>query len=166
MNDQFREERIEVDGFQFEVRYFYDQDSGPPWEECDGHGPVRVLGRSNHKRPGERPMCSGRDTYLYDWQAAAKLARKDGWNTEPYDAPKRVERAVQADFEYLLAYVREKWHYCGVEVKMVLHPQYNDALWRVETYKDYHLESAKEQARELLHLYLDDIESGKLRKEE
>lgn len=164
MNDQFHEESIEVDGFEFDVRYRYDRDAEPPWQQCDGHGPVRPAVRHNYKRldkrPGERPMLGAYNTFLYDWQEAMKIAKRDKWG------PGTPAEAVQQDFEFLRAWIQEDWVYCGVEVKMVLQPQYIDSLWGVETYKDYHRESAKEQAQELLRQYLDDIESGKLRKEQ
>ena len=163
MNDEFDDEVIDIDGFQFDVRYRYDSDAEPPWQQCDGRGPVRLVTghyRRPPKRPGERPMRGTYNTFLYDWQEAMKIAKRDKWG------PGARAEAVQQDFEYLRAYVQEYWFYCGVEVKMALHPQYNDALWGVETYKDYHKESAREQARDLLRQYLDDIESGKLRKEE
>lgn len=163
MSDLFYTERIDIDGFEFLVEYYYDPDTGPPWDQCDGHGPVRMAeqryARNVSKRPGERPLRGIRDTYLYDWQAAAKLARKDKWG------PGGVHEAVQEDFEYLRTWLQEDWWYCGVEVKLALQPQYNDSLWGVESYKDYHLTSAKEQARELLRQYLNDIERGALRKE-
>jgi hypothetical protein len=91
------------DGHRFEMRIEHDDSMGAPWEEHDGHGPVRVvrayygLKDTGKKRPGERVLHqSGGDYWLYDWQAACRLARKDGWDADPIGEPSRVERAVQA----------------------------------------------------------------------
>lgn len=53
-----------------------------PWERDDGHGPVRwVRDAREEKRPGERILWQERDGgYLYDFAAAVKFARKDGWS--------------------------------------------------------------------------------------
>ena len=73
-----------------------DDDHGAPWEEEDGHGPVRELCRAgysqnghykNHgKRPGEWIFSSDdrhATIYAYDAQAAMIEARRDGWGLSP-----------------------------------------------------------------------------------
>ena len=148
---------IEVMGLKFAVTFDYDQDIGAPWDQADGHGPVRI-GRKHRdgesdKSPGDRPMnCAGwRETqYYYEWAEACKLARKDGWNAEPFDAPNRVQRAVQADFDYLSAWITGDWHYVVVGVCQVDADDNEVGAWDycggVETYSDYHHEFAREMA--------------------
>jgi hypothetical protein len=90
--------------------------------------------------------------FYYDWAAACKDARRDGWNAEPYDAPNRIARAVEADFQFLSAFINNDWHYVGVIVELldddgeVLS---DTSLWGVETWKDNHCEVAHDLAREL-----------------
>lgn len=112
-------------GRNFRVNIHNDPDTGPPWEEHDGHGPVREI-RHGHgwghvkKRPGERVLHSNhRNVWLYDWQEACKLARKDGWNAEPYDAPGRIERAVLADFDYLRRWLGGQWGWVYLQVTLL-----------------------------------------------
>ena len=150
---------IEVSGLRFAVTFDFDYDTEPPWERSDCHGPVRI-GR-NHadgqsdKRPGERPLNRPtwrENQYYYDWEEACKLARKDGWNAAPYDAPNRVHRAVQADFDYLSAWVNGDWHYVVVGVCQV-DDDNEIGAWDycggVETYHDYHHEMACEMAEDM-----------------
>jgi hypothetical protein len=166
--DKYDSYDLELDGFNFEVTVYYDTDHEPPWENSDGHGPVRASSRhregSSDKKPGERPLNSAgwNDTqYYYDWAEACRMAKIDRWNTEPYDAPNRVERAVQADFDYLRGWLNDDWYYVGVEVKMLgpkdedgKHPVIDeDTCWGVETHKDYHKEFAKESARGMIEAY-------------
>lgn len=147
-------------GRRFRVHIHSDTDMDPPWEAHDGHGPVRETrrdyNRHTSKRPGERILHENRHTvWLYDWQAACKLARKDGWNAEPFDAPNRIERAVLADFNRLRGWLNEDWWWVGIQVVMI------DAdgdeidsasLWGIESdFGDYGREVADELADELLH---------------
>ncbi|MFN8994139.1 MAG: hypothetical protein ACK5X3_10835 [Pseudomonadota bacterium] len=151
---------FELNGLTFRVKFESDYYSGAPWERCDGHGAVRKSyqrhrdGESD-KKPGERPLnqAGHRDRqFYYDWAAACKDARRDGWNAEPYDAPNRIARAVEADFQFLSAFINNDWHYVGVIVELldddgeVLS---DTSLWGVETWKDNHCEVAHDLAREL-----------------
>ena len=133
---------FEKHGMQFKVHIEPDDDGEAPWERSDGHGPVRHMRRSE-KRPGERPLIKDRDgTWLYDWQAACKLARKDGWNAEPYGAPNRIERAVQADFDFLRGWLNDDWYYVGVCVSLLdkngedATEKYENAIWGIESNSD------------------------------
>ena len=150
-------ELIDINGFVVQVAYYDDYDSEPPWED-DGHGPVRYEDSATGKRPGERIMRTGdgRGRYLYDWQAACKLARKDKWG------PGKPHEAAQADMDFLAGFTRGDWGWAGVKVMLELYPQYEDSLWRVESYKNYHVTCAEELAQELVNRYLDDIEKGVL----
>lgn len=163
---------IEVNGFTFHVNIEHDIDSEAPWRSSDGHGGVRschVWHRSKYqgtKKPGERPMnmpSNGALQFYYDWQGACKEARKEGWNAEPYDAPNRVQRAVQADFDYLRGWVNKDWEYVHVHVTLANAPDYANCVGGVETFKDYHLEFAEELAQEVLVEYLDDLQKNKLK---
>lgn len=89
---------FEHKGRQFVARVHRDEDMGVPWEEHDGHGPVRLLDRNESKRPGEVLMGQ---RYAYDWAEALVIAERDGWDSDPIGAPNRAERAVRADFERL-----------------------------------------------------------------
>lgn len=98
--------QTEADGRRYAVSEYLDDDQTPPWDRHDGHAPVRLADRFD-KRPGERVLAStGSSAHLYDWQAACKIARTEGWDTDPIGAPNRVERAVQADFDRMRAFAR------------------------------------------------------------
>lgn len=121
-------EEFDIEGQTFRYSLREDEGLGAPWEECDGHGPVRLSRFINsswhgwivHKLPGERPMYDDGDTvWLYDWQAACKMARQDGWNAGPFDAPNRIERAVQRDFDRLRQWLKGYW--CWVYVLVERH---------------------------------------------
>lgn len=160
----YHTEIMRFEGVDVKVSYYFDDDSEPPWEHCDGHGPVR-RGEAHHpgrsdKHPGERPLNNPgwhQCQYYYDWRQACRLARRDGWNAEPYDAPNRVLRSVQSDFDFLRGWVNDDWQYVGVEVQVV---DENgdlvgdcDACWGFETYRDYHRTAAKEMAQCLAASY-------------
>lgn len=113
------------------VEYFCDTDAAPPWEREDGHGLVRTAPDRSDKRPGERILHQeGHTFWLYGWQEACKQARKDGWDAEPYKAPNRIERAVQADFDCLQGYLQNDWHYLDVQVTL---GEETDSLWGIDS---------------------------------
>lgn len=111
-------------GRRYLVEYHYDLDCGAPWENEDGHGPVRRTVVDHwtgqiRKRPGEVVLKNGGardDSYLYDFAEAMKRAKAEGWNAEPYDAPGRALRAVHADMAHLRDWLNDRWHYVGVVV--------------------------------------------------
>jgi len=144
------------EGLEFHVRIEPDDNYDPPWERSDGHGPVRLARGTPHtcgKRAGERILHSDRHTvWLYDWQKACELARRDGWNTKPYDAPNRIERAVQADFDFLRRWLDEQWCYVGVCVSLADQaPDYAHSVWGIESdASDYIEETAHELADEII----------------
>lgn len=165
------DDTFEYEGFTFIVQFVYDGNSGRPWEEGDGHGPVREVRMNEHgqpaKKPGERILNRNSNSrseciYAYDWAEACRLAKKDGWNTEPYDAPNRVERAVQADFNHLAGWVNGDWHYIGVivnqwvtddsGVRMSL-DDYDNSLWRVENDDQSRTDIAYELAAQLVYQF-------------
>ena len=131
------ETRIVHNGRDFRVKLYLDETHGYPWNEEDGHGPVRqttqrhVHGESD-KLPGERPLNqAGRREYQfhYDWQGAVLTARRDKWGLDPQmiatmteglgRAPRRREvaaMAVEQDYQRMRAYLRGDWRYVGVNV--------------------------------------------------
>ena len=163
---------LEVDGFTVYYMFENDRDYGPPWEDTDedlvrkaDKSPGRWYGESD-KKPHERPLNrADRNHYqfYYNWQRAMQKAKKEKWNTPPYDAPNQAERAVQANFDYYKAYLANEWNYVTITVWLAEHPQYEHAVGGFETYKDYHKESVQELAEELVRMYLSDLQSGKYR---
>lgn len=143
----------------FRVTFEPDDSHGYPWENSDGHGPVRKskyrFTDGSDKRHGERLLNdAGRHEcqFYYDWHTAMQIAKREGWNVEPFDAPGQVLRAVTADFDYLRAFLMGDWCYVGVSVEMLVDGKatQTDSLWGVETYKDYHVDTAYEIANELI----------------
>lgn len=117
----------ERDGFTLRARIEHDSDTGAPWEEHDGHGPVSDWRRRNYagrydKRPGELLLFDdGRNALFYDFAEACRIARRDGWNAAPYDVPgetprQRAAKAARADFEHLRGWCNDQWNWCGVIV--------------------------------------------------
>jgi hypothetical protein len=162
MECPFNTETIEHMGVTVRIEYFYDGDSTP--FDDDGHGSVR---KSNHrhgvnwstngdKKPGERPLnCPDHNEYqfYYDWQQAMKIAKRDGWNATPYDAPNRALRAVHADFDFLRGFLNDEWHYAGI-VCTVLDSAGDetneaDSCWGFETLNNYHETAGKSLAESL-----------------
>lgn len=81
---------IERDGFTLTVTIEHDHDSGTPWDNSDGHGPVSDW-TSRAKLPGElilsddnpsglRSTCNRR---FYDYAEACRIAARDGWGFLP-----------------------------------------------------------------------------------
>lgn len=115
------DDTIERDGFTLRARIEHDSDTGAPWEEHDGHGPVSDWTRRD-KLPGELLLCyDGRQKRFYDFAEACRIARRDGWNAAPYqvegETPRqRAARAALADFEHLRGWCNDSWNWCGVVV--------------------------------------------------
>lgn len=162
----------EKGGYTFKVEIVDDCDMGAPWENCDGHGPVRKTtarhscGYSD-KRPGERPLNRpGRNEYqfYYNWKEATRAATVDRWDTAPYDAEKRVERAVNADFDYLRKWVNGEWSYQVVTVEIEVNgKKYQTSLGGVDNSSDSYLfETVDELVDELLAEIETDIKQEKI----
>jgi hypothetical protein len=153
MSDAFA--TFEVDGFTIEARTEYDDDATPPWEREDGHGAVSEW-TTRDKRPGERVIASDRShrRLYYDFAGAVETAKRDGWDSPPYDAGTRGERsvrAVEADFRYLQSWCNDDWHYVGVILSVsrngVMLDKHAASLWGVEDSEPSYLQ---EVARELV----------------
>lgn len=105
-------------GFTVTARVERDDDMGEPWKEHDGHGPVSDWTRRD-KRPGERVLIEDRGSRrYYDFAEAVKIARRDGWNAEPYSdtetAGERAAKAAEADFRNLKAWCNDEWWWAVV----------------------------------------------------
>lgn len=151
----FDSETFTMDGEDFRAEYYEDDYTEAPWEREDGHGPVRYLHvfRRGMKRPGEIVLHdSYRDgVWLYDFAAAMRKARAEGWDAKPYGEGtpgQRAERAVKRDASYLSAFLSSEWAYVQVRV---IHVRSGDDDWLggVESFQNYHKEAAREIAREL-----------------
>lgn len=71
-------------GYTFKLTIDRDDYMGEPWKESDGHGTVsdwrRDVDSMPSKAPGERVLVRDRSSArYYDFAAAVKTARKDGW---------------------------------------------------------------------------------------
>lgn len=76
-------EQLTINGIEFTVSIESDSDQGTPWENEDGHGPVSEW-TSRYKEPGELTLCKDRGkARFYDFAAACKQARKEGWGFLP-----------------------------------------------------------------------------------
>lgn len=131
-----------------------------PWENSDGHGIVRKSNRPHRdgqsdKKPSERPLNSAsRNEYqfYYDVAASLKVANRDGWNAKPYDAPNKAQRAVDADFERLRAYLANDWGYVVVTVSL-------DGTDKTESCSMVESDYTEEVARDLAYNIEAEIES-------
>lgn len=168
----FDEETVEFDGATVRISYHYDDGRDAPWDREDGHGAVckstHPHGYGGEKRPGDRPLnqpARGQWQYYYDWAGACKLAKKDGWNTEPYDAPNRIERAVQADFDFLRGWLNDDWRYVGVVCHVIDEEGeeiegFEDSCWGYASYRDSHKTAGREMADELVKRYLAELDEA------
>jgi hypothetical protein len=129
-----------INGRTYRVNFEQEQYPELPWNFCDCHGPVRQSNKPHRdgygdKHPGERPLNSpDRNEYqfYYNWEEAMKIAKRDIWNTKPYDAPNKALRAVQADFDYLRGFLDDDWCYLTVTVTDVETGE-DDSLGMVES---------------------------------
>jgi hypothetical protein len=91
--------------------------------------------------------------------------------SKPLTKGEITAEAVRRDFEYLQGWCEDKWSYTGVVVKLMLpdedgdlvesdDPELEDALWGVETYDDYHMEQAYENASNILAVYKEKLEQA------
>jgi hypothetical protein len=132
----------EVDGFTFTATIVDDSDSGPPWENDGGHGPVSEW-TNREKRPGERTLIEERGSRrFYDFAGAVEMARKDGWGLPEAErkegmTPGQIAAAAaEHDFKVLKAWCNDDWHYVGVRLSVSLDSHelsdHAASLWCVE----------------------------------
>jgi hypothetical protein len=140
------------------VKCEHDGDYGPPWEACDGHGPVSEW-TTRENRAGEMVLTTDHGRHrFYDFAGAVKLARRDGWDTPPYQtdtAGERAHRAATADYEYLHRWCADLWSYIGVCVMVSRNGEEigSDSLWGVESDGDYWQEVAVEMIEGIVSGY-------------
>lgn len=149
MDTLYDGDTFEVDGLTFRFRTEHDIDAGRPWENADGHGPVRETQRNDWGKPGKRAgerilnRSPDRRDYLwaYDWAEAMRIARRDGWGLgdEALQALRKrlgreptkgemLQAAVQSDFDYLAGWVSDEWHYIGVIVTLLVEDEDGDLV--------------------------------------
>lgn len=143
MTDIYNTETREALGHTWTIEWIADHDSAAPWESEDGHGPVSDwTGRD--KRPGELILHADRGSRrYYDFQAAVKQARAEGWNVAPYEWPTKgvqANNAAWTDFERLRDWCNDGWHYCGITVKLD-GTDFEASLWGIESEADEHHET-------------------------
>jgi hypothetical protein len=154
----------EVDGFHVMADVHHDPDMGEPWKEHDGHGVVSEW-VSRAKAPGERILITDHKCHrFYDIAASIEIAKRDGWDCEPYNTGskgERAARAVERDFKVLKAWCNDEWMWCGVTVNVSrngvrLTGDWDHALWGIEcNYPDSDNAYLMEVANELLGDALD-----------
>lgn len=146
------------DGYSVRVNVDRDESMRAPWKEQDGHGPVSDWRKRDSKRPGERILHSDRDSCLfYDFAAAVRLAKKDGWDTPPYKTGtlgQRAVRAVEADFNFLSRWCADEWYWVvvGVEVSRNGAVLEMDYCGGIESDGDYWREHAASTAASYIDL--------------
>lgn len=167
-----RTETICHEGRSFVVNLYPDDSHGAPWDECDGHGPVRELDPGEPLQRGEVLLYDdprGRDRWVYGFGAALVQAQREGWGLNPEDLQRLHDRigrkptkgqiraeAVRKDMRYLWGYLAQDWCYTGVCVQLIGpdgEPQgdaFDNALWGVESCGDYWEEVARDLADEIL----------------
>lgn len=152
-------------GHTFRVHIKQDDRNDPPWEQADGHGPMREVynyyGRPE-KRPGEVVLSSHRGNHwLYDRQAATAEAIRDGWGVNDAKAEELRRKyrmpnthtkrgiatlAVLADMEFLAGWLNNDWTYVGVCVQLLdddgnaITDEYDFALWGIESCAEDYIE--------------------------
>ena len=157
--EAFKTDTLEQCGVTVQIDYYYDQDTGAPWVENDGHGVIEKIrqyyGRPD-KKPGQQVMYSDSGTYwIYDFAATTKIAKRDSWGL-PADQCKGltkkqiVAKAVQNDFDFCRSWLTDQWHYAGVICTVLDNDgektDISDSCWGFETLNNYHIESAVEMA--------------------
>lgn len=119
----YHEYQIGCSGFTFSVEYHYDEHTGSPWDEADGHGPVSGWERRD-KKPGEFILCEDHGAKrFYDYAESCRIALRDGWGApgeiEGETSRQKAARAAMSDFEFLRGWCNGDWHRVGIVVKML-----------------------------------------------
>ena len=118
-------DKVEVkypNGWTLTVETQYDDDHGPPWEDCDWHGVVTGwTSRMDHMEDWELSYSQHRYQY-YDYKGTLPRAIKEQWDAPPYRTGTKLEqamRAMRADYEYLRKWCNDEWWYVGVIVTLL-----------------------------------------------
>ncbi len=159
-------DNFEHEGLTFTFRTERDEDTGAPWDEHDGHGPVSDW-TSRDKYPGELVLSSDRHGVkrYYDFAAAVAMAKRDGWNAPPYDIPgetrgQRAARAAMADYNRLRRWCSDQWEWIGVIVTCEDLPGApSESLWGIESDAGEYLgEVARELAGQIVSAVVAEVE--------
>lgn len=158
----------------YSVRVNVERDDcmGEPWKEHDGHGPVSEWRRMESKSAGERVLCQDRSqARFYDFAAAVKIARKDGWGFSgmgEWNSKKkkfvyspealkmspgeRAAKAAESDFDRLRCWCAGDWYWIsiGVEVSRAGRVLDTDYCGGIESDGDYWREHAAEVAQGII----------------
>jgi hypothetical protein len=152
---------LEWEGWRIVATIHDDDHNPPPWKNEDGHGDVTEW-TTRDKEPGELVLNEdGRSRRFYDFAGACRIARRDGWNAEPYDVPgetprQRAAKAARADYERLRRWCNDDWRYVGVALQVwfedvQLTDEYGAALWGIESdCGEYITETANELISEAM----------------
>lgn len=149
-------------GQQFKATFSPDEFMAEPWREHDGHGSVTGWTR-DAKRSYEMLLNDDRGSKrYYNFKAAVKLAKLEGWNTKPYTfktAGEQAHAAAMADFKHLKAWCNDDWWWSFVEVVLLDSEgeeltAYSESLGGVEdghgNCRIYAIQCAQELAGELV----------------
>lgn len=149
------------EGVEYLASVYRDDSMGEPWNEHDGHGPVRWA-RVSEKGPGERVLSDASRyemAWLYDYAQACSIARRDKWGVSPGPNPGEsvrayAARAAEADYRRMRAWCLDKWHWVGVAVQRIENGSpdgnpFDHALWGIES--DSGDEYLREVASELAY---------------
>lgn len=145
-------ETVTHQSYNVRVKIEFDELIRQPWKENDGHGPVSEWRKRETKTPGERILHSdGNSCLFYDFGAAVRIAKKDGWDAPPYKTGTKGEqavRAVEADYKYLRGFCNDDWYYVVVTVEVTRKGEQVslDNCGGVESLNDYWREHAAESA--------------------
>ncbi len=146
-------------GYRFRVHFAHDADTGEPWKEYDGHGPVSAW-TTRDKAPGERVLATDTDhtrRRYYDIAEATRIAKRDRWGSRDdvgLTKGAKAAKAVEEDFEYLRQWCADEWEYLTVTVAEVDEDDEptgkRASLSGVESYGDYHQTVVYELTDELM----------------
>lgn len=155
-------ETIEHKGHTYRVEIVPDEDHGAPWDEEDGHGPVSEWTR-RAKLPGEIIIAKDRDYYrYYDFAEACRIARRDGWDSQPFNTGQETRRqqaakSARSDMKRMSDWRDGYWSYVGVVVTAECSccrrfTGKNASLWGIESDAgDYLDEVARGLVEEIEH---------------
>lgn len=94
---------------------------------------------------------------------------------KPLTAGEIRAEAVRRDFEFHRKWCADQWSYVGVVVTLMVEdedgelvesedPELSDSLWGVETYDDYHVEVAYENADNIIRVFHDKMAKAEVEK--
>ena len=159
MSNTYNTETREIDGRKYRIDWHYDDTSGRPEDESDGHGVCadinfdpKTFGEDpedgeldleeavRHKMMRVLDTTSRRQTWyrVYDVWETMKVAKADGWRDLKWEAehPNATEEekllaAVDADFNYLKGWYNDDWHWCGITVMLLDEEddEHEESLW-------------------------------------